>query len=298
MLAERESPSIVPAARGRSNLVRLPRKLVFTLSTIVRYNSPRARTLVGANVGARKFGGQSWRDDGSPSGSRRGPWTHSTIPGRHADGDGLYLTVRSGGSKQWIYLYRSGGRLREMGLGSPASEVTLAKARQLAADARGQTTNGQDPLAARQQAEQRAAQIPKFGDYALSLVDRIEVGFSNTKHRQQWRNTLTTYCQPIWTSAGRSGRHEGRPGLPDAHLDVQAGDCQPAARPDREGAEQRESRETACGRESGCMARPPRRYLATTQQSLARTSCCSFLSPSCPPSWTNFASETLSPPEP
>ena len=124
-----------------------------------------------------------------------------TITGRHADGDGLYLTVRPGGSKQWIFLYRSGGRLREMGLGSPASGVTLAKARQLAADARGQMTNGRDPLAARQQAEQQAAQIPTFGDYALALVDRIEVGFSNAKHRQQWRNTLTTYCQPIWTLA-------------------------------------------------------------------------------------------------
>ena len=122
-----------------------------------------------------------------------------TTPGRHADGDGLYLTVRSGGSKQWIFLYRSGGRLREMGLGSPASGVTLAKARQLAADARGQTSNGRDPLEARRQAEEQARQIPKFGDYALALVDRIEVGFSNAKHRQQWRSTLTTYCQPIWT---------------------------------------------------------------------------------------------------
>jgi hypothetical protein len=25
------------------------------------------------------------------------------------------------------------------------------------------------------------------------------VGFSNAKHRQQWRNTLTTCCKPIWT---------------------------------------------------------------------------------------------------
>ena len=120
-------------------------------------------------------------------------------PGRHADGDGLYLTVRAGGSKQWIFLYRRDGRLREMGLGSPASGVTLAKARQLAAEVRGQKTNGRDPLEARRQAEQQAAQIPKFGDYALALVDRIEVGFSNAKHRQQWRNTLTTYCQPMWT---------------------------------------------------------------------------------------------------
>ena len=120
-------------------------------------------------------------------------------PGRHADGDGLYLTVRPGGSKQWIFLYRRDGRLREMGLGSPASGITLAKARQLAAEARGQKTNGRDPLEARRHAEQQAARIPKFGDYALALVDRIEVGFSNPKHRQQWRNTLTTYCKSIWT---------------------------------------------------------------------------------------------------
>lgn len=124
-----------------------------------------------------------------------------TTPGRHADGDGLYLTVRPGGSKQWIFLYRSGGRLREMGLGSPTSRVTLANARRLAADARGQMSDGRDPLEARQRAEEQARQIPKFGDYALALIDRIEVGFSNAKHRQQWRNTLTTFCQSIWTLA-------------------------------------------------------------------------------------------------
>jgi integrase len=123
-----------------------------------------------------------------------------TTPGRHADGDGLYLTVRSGGSKQWIFLYRSDGRLREMGLGSPASGVTLAKARQMAAEARGQISNREDPLEARRRAEREASDIPKFGDYALALVDRIEVGFSSAKHRQQWRTTLTAYCKPIWTT--------------------------------------------------------------------------------------------------
>jgi integrase len=76
--------------------------------------------------------------------------------------------------------------------------VTLAKARQLAAEARGHLTNRQDPLVARRRAEQEAKEIPKFGDYALALVERIEAGFSNAKHRQQWRNTLTTYCKPIW----------------------------------------------------------------------------------------------------
>jgi integrase len=119
-------------------------------------------------------------------------------PGRYSDGNGLYLVVRSGGSKQWMFLYRREGKLKEMGLGSPAKGVTLAMARGLRDDARAIMARGVDPLDARRQTEQSAAGIPAFGAYALALVDRIEDGFSNPKHRQQWRNTLKTYCEPIW----------------------------------------------------------------------------------------------------
>jgi len=69
----------------------------------------------------------------------------------------------------------------------------------------------------------------------------------------------------------RSGRHEGRPGVPDAHLDVETGDGQPVARTDRAGAECREGRTTPRGREPGRLARTPRCDLATNQRSLART---------------------------
>jgi integrase len=127
-------------------------------------------------------------------------------PGRHADGGNLYLTVRPGGSRQWVFFYRKQHRLREMSFGSyPA--VTLAKARQLAAEARGQISNGNDPLEIRRQAmedrqfvEQAAAGIPTFGAYALALIDRIEGGFRNAKHRRQWRQTLTDYSAPIWNT--------------------------------------------------------------------------------------------------
>jgi Arm DNA-binding domain len=119
-------------------------------------------------------------------------------PGRYADGNGLYLAVRPGGSRQWAFLYRRDGKLKEMGLGSPAKGVTLGKARQLRDEAREKLVDGADPLEARRQAEQSEAEIPTFGAYSLALVDRIESGFSNPKHRQQWRNTLETYCKPIW----------------------------------------------------------------------------------------------------
>ena len=117
-------------------------------------------------------------------------------PGRYSDGNGLYLVVRQGGSRQWVFLYRRDGKLKEMGLGSPAKGVTLAMARGLRDDARAVMARGGDPLEARRNSEQSA--VPAFGAYALGLVERIESGFSNPKHRQQWRNTLETYCGPIW----------------------------------------------------------------------------------------------------
>src|SRR5687768_5538723 len=74
-------------------------------------------------------------------------------PGRHADGGGLYLSISPDGSRRrWVFLFRwrppgqtGPGKLREMGLGS-AGTVTLAKARELAAQARMRLTNGENPL--------------------------------------------------------------------------------------------------------------------------------------------------------
>jgi integrase len=123
----------------------------------------------------------------------------SKEPGRYSDGNGLYLVVRPGGSRQWMFLYRREGKLREMGLGSPMKGVTLAKARDLRDEARAVLARGADPLETRRQSEQASMRIPTFGAYALALVERIEEGFSSAKHRLQWRNTLETYCKPIWS---------------------------------------------------------------------------------------------------
>src|SRR5271169_4030277 len=86
-------------------------------------------------------------------------------PGRYSDGNGLYLVVRAGGSRQWVFLYRRDGKLKEMGLGSPAKGVTLAMARGLRDGARAIMARGGDPLEARRQAERSAAGIPPFGAY-------------------------------------------------------------------------------------------------------------------------------------
>ncbi len=84
-----------------------------------------------------------------------------------------------------------------MGLGS-ARDVSLAEARARAESARRLVRDGVDPIA------NRAAIAPvvlTFGQFADQLVDEIEVGFRNEKHRYQWRQTLTTYAAPIRAKA-------------------------------------------------------------------------------------------------
>src|SRR5271169_6603546 len=86
-------------------------------------------------------------------------------PGRYSDGNGLYLVVRPGGSKQWAFLYRRDGKLKEMGLGSPLKGVTLVMARGLRDEARMLMARGADPLESRRHSEQGPS-IPTFGSYA------------------------------------------------------------------------------------------------------------------------------------
>ena len=120
-------------------------------------------------------------------------------PGRHSDGGGLYISISTDGRRRWVFLYSRDGKQRELGLGSAGQAgVSLAAARAKAAEARALLTEGRDPLAVWSQPAPQSA--PPFGTYALNLVERIEEGFSNAKHRQQWKNTLETYCAPIWST--------------------------------------------------------------------------------------------------
>ena len=59
------------------------------------------------------------------------PFVRSAPPGRHADGNGLYLFVQPSGTRSWIQRLVVRGRRRELGLGSVAL-VSLAEAREKA----------------------------------------------------------------------------------------------------------------------------------------------------------------------
>jgi integrase len=124
-----------------------------------------------------------------------------TQPGIYSDGGGLYIRVRNPGTRSWVFIYTLGGKRQEMGLGS-LLDITLAKARERAAAAREMVLDGIDPKNARRQVKAEAPAKPPitFGGFALELLDSIEDGFKNRKHRQQWRNTLTTYAAPFWST--------------------------------------------------------------------------------------------------
>src|SRR4051812_4547388 len=69
-------------------------------------------------------------------------------PGRHADGNGLYLVVDPSGAKRWILRTVIRGRRHDLGLGS-TQLVELADARVEAARLRRLARTGGDPLAER-----------------------------------------------------------------------------------------------------------------------------------------------------
>jgi integrase len=112
-------------------------------------------------------------------------------PGRHSDGGGLYLNVTESGGRSWLFMYKTGGRRREMGLGS-LRDVPLTQARKVAANARQQLAGGLDPLAARQKP---AAMT--FSEAATALIESMSPAWRNAKHRAQWAMTLKVYCGPI-----------------------------------------------------------------------------------------------------
>ena len=121
-------------------------------------------------------------------------------PGRHGDGDGLYLYVAPSGSKSWVQRIVIDGRRRDIGLGSfPA--VSLAQARSLATLNRTAVSEGRDPLAEKQQAKGLARiptpSVPTFAEAAARVIELRRPIWSNPKHAAQWQSTLETYAFPV-----------------------------------------------------------------------------------------------------
>ena len=115
----------------------------------------------------------------------------SAPPGRHCDGQGLYLVVQLTGTRSWVQRLVIRGRKRELGLGSTAL-VPLAEAREQALANRKLARQGGDPLA-----EKRRNQgMPTFAEAAGRVVEQKRPGWRSPRHRQQWLSSLERYAFP------------------------------------------------------------------------------------------------------
>ena len=67
------------------------------------------------------------------------------LSGKHHDGRGLYISIKTKGLGKWSYRYRLHKVSREMGLGR-FPDVSLREAREKADDARRMVARSKDPL--------------------------------------------------------------------------------------------------------------------------------------------------------
>ena len=128
------------------------------------------------------------------------------VVGRHSDGGGLYLVVAEAAraadsvavTRRWAFLYRSGGKLREMGLGPAGTGgVKLAAARDAAEACRALIRQGVDPIDARKAERSRGGKT--FREVAEALHAAQKDGWRSEKTRTQWLASLERHCTPIWT---------------------------------------------------------------------------------------------------
>ncbi|WP_267394971.1 MULTISPECIES: site-specific integrase [unclassified Sphingomonas] len=138
----------------------------------------------------------------------------SAPPGRHPDGEGLYLIVRDTGSRQWLLRIQSGGVRRDLGLGTAETtprtkeaaaaaeripvidrrSLTLAEARDKAEAYRRMIMAGLDPAEERKKAP---ATTPTFEQATRDCHEEMKAGWRNDKHTKVWLACMETHVFPV-----------------------------------------------------------------------------------------------------
>ena len=111
-------------------------------------------------------------------------------PGRYSDGGGLHLYISRAGRKSWVLRITIDGRRRDIGLGGFPS-VSLARAREKAADNRAAVAEGRDPLA-----EKHAPAMPTFREAACAVHEANIPRWRNARHIASWMQTLERHAMP------------------------------------------------------------------------------------------------------
>ena len=97
-------------------------------------------------------------------------------PGRYSDGGGLHLYISRAGRKSWVLRITVDGRRRDIGLGGYPS-VSLALAREKAADNRAAIAEGRDPVA-----DKHAPSMPTFREATSAVHEANKPRWRNPRH--------------------------------------------------------------------------------------------------------------------
>jgi len=109
-----------------------------------------------------------------------------------ADGDGLYLRVRST-SKSWLYRYKSDDKQVKVGLGAYPT-VTLAMARTLTKEANALRALGTDPQDARRE-QQEQAKIAKMNTFELMARSWLESASKDRIWSAGYKSKVTRHLE-------------------------------------------------------------------------------------------------------
>ena len=120
-----------------------------------------------------------------------------TAHGRHADGGGLYLSVSPNGGRRWVFLFRWHGKHTEIGLGS-ARDVTLARARELAGQARAKLAEGINPKDARKPSAGTRVRC----ECADRLIEAMRPSWRKGKACGAMGNDIAGLCSSATSPAG------------------------------------------------------------------------------------------------
>jgi len=122
-------------------------------------------------------------------------------PGMYADGGCLYLHVTPAKdgkrlNRSWIFRYRVGGRLRDMGLGS-VDILSLSEARERAREQRKRRLDGIDPIDARRALVAPKLDLMTFDQAAAEVIKAKEDAWTSAVHAGQWCDSVKTFCSPF-----------------------------------------------------------------------------------------------------
>ena len=115
-------------------------------------------------------------------------------PGKHFDGQGLMLVKQRKETGKWIVRLMVGGRRREMGLGR-WPDVSIAEARQRAADARRQLRDGIDPVAERQ-AQRNTSKRLTVAEAVQQCFEARQAELKRDGEAGRWLSPLSIHVIP------------------------------------------------------------------------------------------------------